>query len=87
MPSEPTAGSRLDVHLPDGGHLSVTVEVDGDRSADAQVAVATAVVLSGDVESDIEAAVEEVGAEFGLSVERSAADGTKRTRRIVVRSP
>ena len=90
MASEPTAGSRLDVHLPDGGHLSVAVEVEGDGSADAQLAVAAAVVLSGDVESDIEAAVEEVGAELGLSVERGttvATTATGQVRTIVIRSP
>ena len=83
MHSEPTAGSRLDVHLPDGGHVSVAVEVDGDGSTDAEVAVATAVVLSGDMESEIEAAVTEVVEQLGLSV--ASARTNRATREIVVR--
>jgi len=90
MASEPTAGSQLDVHLPDGSHLSVAVEVDGDGSADAELAVANAVILSGDAESDIEDAVAEVGQQLGLRVVRgatAATPATSRTRTIVVRSP
>ena len=90
MASETTAGSQLDVHLPDGSHLTVAVEVDGDGSADAELAVANAVILSGNVESDIEDAVAGVGQELGLSVERgttAATTATSRIRTIVVKSP
>ena len=87
MQSEHGAGSRLEVHLPNGNRVNVAVEVDGDGSADAELAVATAVILSGDVESEIEDAVAEVGVELGLSVERPAMGDTSRIRTIVVRSP
>ena len=68
MHSEPTAGSRLDVHLPDGGHVSVAVEVDGDGSDDAELAVATAVVFGGDIEAEVVTAVEAVVEELGLTL-------------------
>ena len=59
-------------------------------AADAELAVANAVILSGNVESDIEDAVAGVGQELGLSVERAttaATTATSRVRTIVVRSP
>ena len=71
MHSEPTAGSRLDVHLPDGGHVTVAVEVDGDGSDDAELAVATAVVFGGDIEAEVVTAVEAVVEELGLTVASS----------------
>jgi hypothetical protein len=85
MHSEPTAGSRLDVHLPDGGHVSVAVEVDGDASVDAELAVATAVVFSGDIEAEVVTAVEAVVEELGLTVASSRTNGANRTREIVIR--
>jgi hypothetical protein len=85
MHSEPTAGSRLDVHLPDGGHVTVAVEVDGDGSHDAQLAVATAVVFSGDIEAEVVTAVEAVVEELGLTVASSKTNRMSRTREIVIR--
>src|SRR5262249_2080497 len=57
MAEEHAPGSRLDVHLPDGGHVTVAVEIDDDISADVELAVANAVILSGEAESELEAAV------------------------------
>jgi hypothetical protein len=85
MHSEPTAGSRLDVHLPDGGHVSVAVEVDGDGSDDAELAVATAVVFGGDVEAEVVTAVEAVVEELGLTLASSKTNRMNRTREIVIR--
>jgi len=85
MHSETTAGSRLDVHLPDGGHVSVAVEVDGDGSDDAELAVATAVVFGGDVEAEVVTAVEAVVDELGLTVASSRTNRTNHTREIVIR--
>jgi len=85
MHSEPTAGSRLDVHLPDGGHVSVAVEVDGDGSEVAELAVATAVVLGGDVEAEVVTAVEAVVEELGLTLASSKTNRMNRTREIVIR--
>jgi hypothetical protein len=85
MHSEPTAGSRLDIHLPDGGHVTVAVEVDGDGSDDAELAVATAVVFGGDVEAEVVTAVEAVVEELGLTVASSRTNRTNRSREIVIR--
>jgi len=85
MPSEPTAGSRLDVHLPDGGHVSVAVEVDGDGSDDVELAVATAVVFGGDIEAEVVTAVEAVVEELGLTLASSKTNRMNRTREIVIR--
>jgi len=85
MQSEQTAGSRLDVHLPDGGHVSVAVEVDGDGSDDAELAVATAVVFGGDGEAEVVTAVEAVVEELGLTVASSRRNQASRTREIVIR--
>ena len=85
MHSEPTAGSRLDVHLPDGGHVSVAVEVDGDGSEVAELAVATAVVFGGDVEAEVVTAVEAVVEELGLTLASSKTNRMNRTREIVIR--
>lgn len=85
MHSEPTAGSRLDVHLPDGGHVTVAVEVDGDGSDDAELAVATAVVFGGDIEAEVVTAVEAVVEELGLTVASSRTNRTNRSREIVIR--
>ena len=85
MHSEHTAGSWLDVHLPDGGHVSVAVEVDGDGSDDAELAVATAVLFGGNGESDVEAAVTEVVEQLGLSVASATTNRMSRTREIVIR--
>jgi ethanolamine utilization microcompartment shell protein EutL len=85
MQSEQTAGSRLDVHLPDGGHVYVAVEVDGDGSDDAELAVATAVVFGGDNEPEVVTAVEAVVAELGLTVASSRTNRANRTREIVIR--
>ena len=85
MHSETTAGSRLDVHLPDGGHVSVAVEVDGDGSDDAELAVATAVVFGGDVEAEVVTAVEAVVEELGLTLASSKTNRMNRTREIVIR--
>ena len=85
MHSEPTAGSRLDVHLPDGGHVSVAVEVDGDGSDDAELAVATAVVFGGDIEAEVVMAVEAVVEELGLTLASSKTNRMNRTREIVIR--
>jgi hypothetical protein len=85
MHSEPTAGSRLDVHLPDGGHVTVAVEVDGDGSDDAELAVATAVVFGGDLEAEVVTAVEAVVEELGLTVASSKTNRVSRTREIVIR--
>ena len=85
MHSEPTAGSRLDVHLPDGGHVSVAVEVDGDGSDDAELAVATAVVFGGDIEAEVVVAVEAVVEELGLTLASSKTNRMNRTREIVIR--
>jgi len=85
MQSEQAAGSRLDVHLPDGGHVSVAVEVDGDRSDDAELAVATAVVFGGDAEGEVVTAVEAVVEELGLTVVSSRTNNASRTREIVIR--
>ncbi len=85
MHSEPTAGSRLDVHLPDGGHVSVAVEVDGDGSDDAELAVATAVVFGGDIEAEVVTAVEAVVEELGLTLASSKTNRMNRTREIVIR--
>ena len=85
MHSEPTAGSRLDVHLPDGGHVSVAVEVDGDGSDDVELAVATAVVFGGDIEAEVVTAVEAVVEELGLTLASSKTNRTNRTREIVIR--
>ncbi len=85
MHSEPTAGSRLDVHLPDGGHVSVAVEVDGDGSDDAELAVATAVVFGGDIEAEVVTAVEAVVEELGLTLASSKTNWMNRTREIVIR--
>jgi hypothetical protein len=85
MHSEPTAGSRLDVHLPDGGHVTVAVEVDGDGSDDAELAVATAVVFGGDVEAEVVTAVEAVVEELGLTLASSKTNRMNRTREIVIR--
>ena len=84
MHSEPTAGSRLDVHLPDGGHVSVAVEVDGDGSDDAELAVATAVVFGGDIEAEVVTAVEAVVEELGLTLASSKTNWMNRTREIVI---
>jgi hypothetical protein len=85
MQSVQSAGSRLDVHLPDGGHVSVAVEVDGDGSDDAELAVATAVVFVGDAEGEVVTAVEAVVAELGLTVASSRTNQASRTREIVIR--
>ena len=85
MHSEPTAGSRLDVHLPDGGHVSVAVEVDGDGSDDVELAVATAVVFGGDIEAEVVTAVEAVVEELGLTLASSKTNRMNRTREIVIR--
>ena len=85
MHSEPTAGSRLDVHLPDGGHVSVAVEVDGDGSDAAELAVATAVVFGGDIEAEVVTAVEAVVEELGLTLASSKTNRMNRTREIVIR--
>ena len=85
MHSEPTAGSRLDVHLPDGGHVTVAVEVDGDGSDDAELAVATAVVFGGDIEADVVTAVEAVVEELGLTLASSKTNRMSRAREIVIR--
>ena len=85
MHSEPTAGSRLDVHLPDGGHVSVAVEVDGDGSDEAELAVATAVVFGGDIEAEVVTAVEAVVEELGLTLASSKTNRMNRTREIVIR--
>jgi hypothetical protein len=85
MQSVQSAGSRLDVHLPDGGHVSVAVEVDGDGSDDAELAVATAVVFGGDAEGEVVTAVEAVVAELGLTVASSRTNQASRTREIVIR--
>jgi hypothetical protein len=85
MHSEHTAGSWLDVHLPDGGHVSVAVEVEGDGSDDAELAVATAVVLGGDGEAGVVTAVEAVVEELGLTVASSRTNQASRTREIVIR--
>jgi hypothetical protein len=84
MQPEQTAGSRLDVLLPDGGHVSVAFEVDGDGSDDAELAVATAVLFGGDGESEIEAAVTEAVEGLGLS-SSATTNRMSRTREIVIR--
>jgi hypothetical protein len=85
MHSESTAGSRLDVHLPDGGHVTVAVEVDGDGSDDAELAVATAVVFGGDIEAEVVTAVEAVVEELVLTLASSKTNRMNRTREIVIR--
>jgi hypothetical protein len=70
-------GSHLDVHLPDGHRLTVEFEVDGHGSADVGLAVATAMVISGDEESDVEAAVGNAVYRLGFSVATSSARGSK----------
>ena len=85
MHSEPAAGSRLDVHLPDGGRVTVAVEVDGDGSEDAELAVATAVVFGGDLEAEVVTAVKAVVEELGLTVTSSRTNRTNHTREIVIR--
>jgi hypothetical protein len=68
MAEEHAPGSRLDVHLPDGGRVTVAVEIDDEISSDVELAVANAVILSGEVESEIEAAVGDAAGEMGRSV-------------------
>jgi len=82
MAEEHAPGSRLDVHLPDGGHVTVAVEVDDDISTDVELAVANAVVLSGDAQSELEAAVGDVVHELGRS---AATRNTRKAKVITVR--
>jgi predicted deacylase len=82
MAEEHAPGTRLDVHLPDGGRVTVAVEVDDEISADVELAVANAVVLSGEAESEIEAAVGNVVHELGRSV---ATKGPRQAKVITVR--
>jgi hypothetical protein len=82
MAEEHAPGSRLDVHLPDGAHVTVAVEIEDDISADVELAVANAVVLSGEAESELEAAVGDVVHELGRSV---ATRNTRQAKVITVR--
>lgn len=79
MAEEHAPGSRLDVHLPDGAHVTVAVEIDDDISWDVELAVANAVVLSGEAESELEAAVGDVVEEMG----RTVATRTVRQARVI----
>ena len=85
MHSEPTAGSRLDVHLPDGGHVSVAVEVDGDGSDRRRARGRDGRRVRGDIEAEVVTAVEAVVEELGLTLASSKKNRTNRTREIVIR--
>jgi hypothetical protein len=82
MAEDHAPGSRLDVHLPDGAHLTVAVEVDEDALDDVEMAIAAAVVAAGDLESQVEAAVGDAAAELGR---RAATRKIRQTKLITIR--
>ena len=83
-------GSPLDMQLPDGGRVMVTVDLDGDQNDGeyyavveaVEIEVAAAIVTAGDGESDVERAVTSVVEAYGLTASTSTRE---RTRRITVR--
>jgi hypothetical protein len=90
MAEQTRHGSPLDMQLPDGSRVMVSVDLDGDPDDRAfyavveavEVEVASAIVTAGDGGSDVERAVTGVVESFGLTVSSST---RQRTRRITVR--
>ena len=91
MAAQTRHGSPLDMQLPDGGRVTVSVDLDGDRTNDVdydavvesvQVELAAAIVTAGDAQSDVEQAVTTVVEAYGLTTSTST---RQRTRRIIVR--
>ena len=89
MATETRHGSPLDMQLPDGGRVMVTVDLDGDQDDGeyyavveaVEIEVAAAIVTAGGGESDVERAVTTVVEAYGLTASTSTRD---RTRRITV---
>jgi hypothetical protein len=88
MPAETRHGSPLDMQLPDGGRVTVSVDLGGDLwdeddlevvTEAVEVEVAAALVTAGDGESDVERAVTAVVEAYGFTASR------QRIRRITVR--
>ena len=83
-------GSPLDMQLPDGGRVMVSVDLDGDRDDGAyyavveavEIEVAAAIVTAGNGQSDVERAVTTVVEAYGLT---SSSTTRERTRQITVR--
>ena len=78
--SEPS--SPLEVRLPDGNRLTVAMDLDGDGAEAAESDVAMALVLAGNDEAEVEAAVVEIVEAYGLTVTTST---QRHTKVIVVR--
>ncbi|HET9344306.1 MAG TPA: hypothetical protein VFO05_01290 [Candidatus Limnocylindrales bacterium] len=79
------------MQLPDGGRVTVSIDLDGDGVDDGhlvevteavEVELALAIVTSGDGPSDVEQAVTDVVQAYGLTASSST---RQRTRRITVR--
>jgi hypothetical protein len=91
MAAETRHGSPLDMQLPDGGRVMVSIDLDGDGVDDGrlvevteavEVELALAIVTAGDGQSDVERAVTTVVEAYGLTASSST---RQRTRRITVR--
>ena len=90
MAAETRHGSPLDMQLPDGGRVTVSVDLDGDGLDDGhldevteavEVELALAIVTAGDGQSDVEQAITTVVEAYGLTASTST---RHRTRRITV---
>ena len=91
MAAETGHGSPLEMQLPDGGRVTVSVDLDGDPTRDVdydavvesvQVELAVAIVTAGDAPSEVEEAVTSVVEAYGLTASSTT---RARTRRITVR--
>jgi hypothetical protein len=77
MAASTQPGSPLEIRLADGNRMTVALDPGGEYATDAGTELAAAVVLAGEEEADVEAAVVGVVESLGLTVSTSTSRGTK----------